>query len=66
MARLLSINVGLPRDIAWRGRTVRTGIWKQSVQGRRIVGGGAKPGKSVVADLRAEAVLAGVAGGIGL
>jgi MOSC domain-containing protein YiiM len=37
MARLLSINVGLPRDIAWRGRTVHTGIWKAPVQGRRMV-----------------------------
>ena len=25
MARLLSLNVGLPRDIAWHGRTVHTG-----------------------------------------
>jgi ferredoxin-NADP reductase/MOSC domain-containing protein YiiM len=36
MALLLSINVGLPRDIAWRGRTVRTAIWKARVQGRRM------------------------------
>ena len=34
MARLLSVNVGLPRDIQWRGRTVRTGIWKTAVEGR--------------------------------
>ncbi|MGA2126414.1 MAG: MOSC and FAD-binding oxidoreductase domain-containing protein [Xanthobacteraceae bacterium] len=34
MARLLSVNVGLPRDIAWKGRTVRTGIWKSPVGGR--------------------------------
>jgi ferredoxin-NADP reductase/MOSC domain-containing protein YiiM len=34
MARLLSVNVGLPRDIAWKGRTVHTGIWKTSVSGR--------------------------------
>src|SRR5882757_7360094 len=34
MARLLSVNVGLPRDIEWRGRTVRTGIWKNPVGGR--------------------------------
>jgi ferredoxin-NADP reductase/MOSC domain-containing protein YiiM len=34
MARLLSVNVGLPRDIAWQGRTVHTGIWKQPVPGR--------------------------------
>ena len=37
MARLLSLNVGMPRDIAWRGRTVHTGIWKAPVQGRRMV-----------------------------
>ena len=38
MARLLSVNVGLPRDIAWRGMTVHTGVWKASVDGRRRVG----------------------------
>jgi len=37
MARLVSVNVGLPRDIAWRGETVHTGIWKQPVQGRQMV-----------------------------
>jgi MOSC domain-containing protein YiiM len=36
-ARLVSINVGLPRDIAWRGRTVHTGIWKSPVPDRVIV-----------------------------
>ena len=38
MARLLSVNVGLPRDIAWNGRTVHTGIWKDPVAGRCRVG----------------------------
>ena len=38
MARLLSVNVGLPRDIAWKGRTVHTGIWKNPVRGRCRVG----------------------------
>jgi MOSC domain-containing protein YiiM len=38
MARLLSINAGLPRDIVWRGMTVHTGVWKDPVQGRRRVG----------------------------
>ena len=33
-ARLISVNVGLPRDIEWRGRTVHTGIWKEPVPGR--------------------------------
>lgn len=37
MARLLSVNVGLPRDIAWQGRTVHTGIWKAPVEGPRKV-----------------------------
>src|SRR5579885_2551197 len=34
MARLLSVNVGLPRDIEWKGRTVHTGIWKNPIHGR--------------------------------
>ena len=34
MARLLSVNVGLPRDIEWKGRTVHTGIWKEPVRER--------------------------------
>jgi ferredoxin-NADP reductase/MOSC domain-containing protein YiiM/ferredoxin len=38
MARLLSVNVGLPRDIAWKGRTVHTAIWKDPVGGRCRVG----------------------------
>jgi ferredoxin-NADP reductase/MOSC domain-containing protein YiiM len=38
MARLLSVNVGLPRDLAWNGKTVRTSVWKSPVNGRRMVG----------------------------
>ena len=38
MARLLSVNVGLPRDIAWNGRTVHTAIYKDSVAGPRRAG----------------------------
>jgi ferredoxin-NADP reductase/MOSC domain-containing protein YiiM len=34
---LVSVNVGLPRDISWHGRTVHTGIWKQPIEGRRLV-----------------------------
>jgi ferredoxin-NADP reductase/MOSC domain-containing protein YiiM/ferredoxin len=34
MPRLLSVNVGLPRDLQWNGRTVHTGIWKSPLQGR--------------------------------
>jgi MOSC domain-containing protein YiiM/ferredoxin-NADP reductase len=37
MPRLLSVNVGLPRDIAWQGKTVHTAVWKTQVQGRRMV-----------------------------
>ena len=37
MARLLSVNVGLPRDIAWQGKTVHTAVWKATVQGPRVV-----------------------------
>jgi ferredoxin-NADP reductase/MOSC domain-containing protein YiiM len=37
MPRLLSVNVGLPRDVTWNGKTVRTAIWKSPVTGRRIV-----------------------------
>src|SRR5262249_11352876 len=31
---LLSVNVGLPRDIEWKGRTVHTAVWKDPVRGR--------------------------------
>jgi len=34
MARLISVNVGFPRDIEWKGRTVHTGVWKSPVSGR--------------------------------
>ncbi len=37
MSRLLSVNVGLPRDVTWNGKTVRTAIWKSPVAGRRMV-----------------------------
>ena len=37
MPRLLSVNVGLPRDVTWKGKTVRTAIWKSPVTGRRMV-----------------------------
>ncbi|GAA1123436.1 MOSC and FAD-binding oxidoreductase domain-containing protein [Kitasatospora arboriphila] len=35
MAHLISVNVGLPKDVTWQGRTVRTGIWKHPVTGPR-------------------------------
>lgn len=37
MGHLLSVNVGLPRDVAWQGRTVHTGVWKAPVKGPRLV-----------------------------
>jgi len=37
MARLLSVNVGLPRDLTWQGKTVHTAIWKVPVEGPRMV-----------------------------
>jgi MOSC domain-containing protein YiiM/ferredoxin-NADP reductase len=37
MAHLISVNVGLPSEVQWRGKTVRTGIWKQPVSGRVAV-----------------------------
>jgi ferredoxin-NADP reductase/MOSC domain-containing protein YiiM len=36
MPRLLSVNVGLPRDVTWNGKTVRTAAWKSPVVGGRI------------------------------
>jgi MOSC domain-containing protein YiiM len=32
--RVLSVNVGLPREVTWRGKPVRTGIYKEPVTGR--------------------------------
>jgi MOSC domain-containing protein YiiM len=32
--KLVSLNVGLPRDITWHGRLITTGIFKQPVSGR--------------------------------
>jgi len=34
---LLSVNVGRPRDVEWEGKTVRTAIWKEPVQGPAMV-----------------------------
>jgi ferredoxin-NADP reductase/MOSC domain-containing protein YiiM/ferredoxin len=34
MAKLLSVNVGLPSEIPWQGKVVRTAIWKRPVSGR--------------------------------
>ena len=37
MPTLISVNVGLPRDVEWQGRTVHTGVWKSPVVGPRMV-----------------------------
>ena len=37
MATLVSVNVGMPKDVAWQGRTVYTGAWKAPVDGPRMV-----------------------------
>jgi ferredoxin-NADP reductase/MOSC domain-containing protein YiiM/ferredoxin len=35
--KLLSLNVGGPREVEWQGKTVRTAIWKAPVTGPRMV-----------------------------
>jgi ferredoxin-NADP reductase/MOSC domain-containing protein YiiM/ferredoxin len=35
---LVSVNVGLPKDVPWRGKTVFTGVFKEPVTGPRRVG----------------------------
>ncbi|MFF1570156.1 MOSC domain-containing protein [Streptomyces sp. NPDC058293] len=37
MATLTALNVGMPRDVPWHGKSVHTGIYKQSVTGPRMV-----------------------------
>ncbi|WP_424630349.1 MOSC domain-containing protein [Bradyrhizobium sp. SYSU BS000235] len=37
MPSLLSVNVGMPRNMDWQGRTVFTSVWKTAVQGPRMV-----------------------------
>jgi MOSC domain-containing protein YiiM len=39
MASLASVNVGRPRPISYRGKQVKTGIWKEPVDGRVAVRG---------------------------
>ncbi len=34
MRKIISVNVGLPREVVWRGKTVLTSIWKSPVAGR--------------------------------
>jgi MOSC domain-containing protein YiiM len=37
MMKLISVNVGLPREVAWKGKTVSTGIFKEPVSKRVMV-----------------------------
>jgi ferredoxin-NADP reductase/MOSC domain-containing protein YiiM len=37
VGKLLSVNVGLPKDVEWEGRTVHSGIWKSPVDGPQMV-----------------------------
>ncbi|HXO60641.1 MAG TPA: MOSC domain-containing protein [Candidatus Acidoferrales bacterium] len=34
MSRIISVNVGLPRNVLWHGHQVTTGIFKEPVEGR--------------------------------
>jgi ferredoxin-NADP reductase/MOSC domain-containing protein YiiM len=34
---LVSVNVGMPKDVSWQGKTVYTGVWKQPVDGPAMV-----------------------------
>src|SRR4029078_13157903 len=35
--RLLAVNVGMPKDVPWQGKTVFTGVYKDAVTGPRRV-----------------------------
>ncbi|MGW7612958.1 MOSC domain-containing protein [Streptomyces sp. NPDC054766] len=37
MPSLLSVNVGMPKNVPWQGRTVFTGVWKYPVNGPVMV-----------------------------
>jgi ferredoxin-NADP reductase/MOSC domain-containing protein YiiM len=34
---LVSVNVGMPKDVPWHGQTVCTGVWKHQVDGPQVV-----------------------------
>ena len=44
MPQLLSVNVGMPRDVSWQGKTVYTGVWKHSVSGPQWSAGSTSTG----------------------
>src|SRR6187402_1030719 len=37
MATLVSVNVGLPKDVPWQGQVVYTSVWKAPIAGRVMV-----------------------------
>ncbi len=37
MMKLVSVNVGLPREVTWKGKIVRTGIFKEPINTRVMV-----------------------------
>ncbi|WP_067897464.1 MOSC and FAD-binding oxidoreductase domain-containing protein [Nocardia vaccinii] len=37
MPSLLSVNVGMPKNVSWQGRTIYTGVWKYPVPGPAVV-----------------------------
>ncbi len=37
MMKLISVNVGLPREVIWKARKVKTGIFKDPIEGRVTV-----------------------------
>jgi MOSC domain-containing protein YiiM len=37
LMKIVSVNVGLPRDVVWKGMTVRTGIFKEPVSGSVMI-----------------------------
>lgn len=47
--RVVSVNVGEPRPVTYRGKTVRTAIWKQPVEGRIAI-----VGDNLVGDRQAD------------
>ena len=47
--RVVSVNVGLPRPVTYRGRTVMTGIWKHPVEGPVAI-----EGDNLVGDRQAD------------
>ncbi len=59
--KLLSVNVGLPRDVPWQGKTVRTAISKEPVEAPRMV-------RQIMVEVFAPVVLSkrGGSSGIGL